>query len=274
MRKKSIIFLFLLLIIVVLVGYVIWKEKVYNPIKSIFIEKEESLILSGGWFNKEYHIIGFSKEGKQIKTITIPDKYEPNGYSITQFWSNGTKNKTYNFDSDLLEIIYLTEPVIFIGDDLFNNCPNLEKIICLSKNQFSKDAFTHCSLHKITDIDESKGIYDRYVFEDVHVYSYTDLDVVKEWNLYNWSGNIQYLDSLSDELYYLDFYDGGLISDMPWTPVKDGYTFAGWYKEKECINKWDFDKDEVDCVEYENDIIRSYSITRIYAKWDKNEEIN
>ena len=27
------------------------------------------------------------------------------------------------------------------------------------------------------------------------------------------------------------------------TKVNDGYTFDGWYKEKECINKWDFTVD-------------------------------
>ena len=27
------------------------------------------------------------------------------------------------------------------------------------------------------------------------------------------------------------------------TEVNDGYTFDGWYKEKECINKWNFTVD-------------------------------
>ena len=31
----------------------------------------------------------------------------------------------------------------------------------------------------------------------------------------------------------------------PTAPKADGYTFTGWYKEKECKNKWDFAKDTV-----------------------------
>lgn len=45
----------------------------------------------------------------------------------------------------------------------------------------------------------------------------------------------------------------------PENPEKEGYYFAGWYKDIDCIEKWDFDKDVVD----EN--------TTLYAKWSRNE---
>lgn len=40
----------------------------------------------------------------------------------------------------------------------------------------------------------------------------------------------------------------------PEPPVKDGYTFGGWYTEPACINKFDFDT-------------RIPSKTTLYAKW-------
>ncbi len=40
----------------------------------------------------------------------------------------------------------------------------------------------------------------------------------------------------------------------PEPPVKDGYTFGGWYTEPDCINKFDFDT-------------RIPSKTTLYAKW-------
>ena len=40
----------------------------------------------------------------------------------------------------------------------------------------------------------------------------------------------------------------------PEPPVKDGYTFGGWYTEPECVNKFDFDT-------------RIPSKTTLYAKW-------
>lgn len=59
------------------------------------------------------------------------------------------------------------------------------------------------------------------------------------------------VDSITDMVY-------GII-DEPDVPVKEGYTFAGWYKEEDCLNIWDFSNDKAD-----TDII-------LYAKWDKNQ---
>ena len=207
-------------------------------------------------------IIGLSESGKTKKSITIPKLYD-NEYRIDSIGKKGISGHAGSFESNCLEIVYLTTPIKLIGKP-FMKCSILKKIICLSKEEYTREYF----------ID-----YDGPI-----VYSYTDLDEIWLDCHYFYPGNIQYLDSLSDELYYLDFYDGGLIEDMPWTPVKDGYAFIGWYKEKECINKWDFDKDEVSKLEHkETGSYREdgspikkdyYTVTRIYAKWEKNEEIN
>lgn len=47
--------------------------------------------------------------------------------------------------------------------------------------------------------------------------------------------------------------------ERPANPEKEGYYFAGWYKDIDCKEKWNFDTDVVD----EN--------TVLYAKWSKNE---
>lgn len=44
----------------------------------------------------------------------------------------------------------------------------------------------------------------------------------------------------------------------PTNPAKANYTFEGWYKEPECINKWNFSTDKVD-----KDIV-------LYAKWSSS----
>ncbi|MEY9974480.1 putative repeat protein (TIGR02543 family) [Lysinibacillus sp. RC46] len=49
---------------------------------------------------------------------------------------------------------------------------------------------------------------------------------------------------------------GGLVK-VPSTPLKEGYTFAGWYKDKGLTEVWDFDQDLV-----------TKDIT-LYAKWSK-----
>lgn len=52
--------------------------------------------------------------------------------------------------------------------------------------------------------------------------------------------------------------DGSTIAE-PEDPQRDGYVFEGWFKEKECINLWNFDTDKVT----EN--------TVLYAGWSVNE---
>ena len=48
----------------------------------------------------------------------------------------------------------------------------------------------------------------------------------------------------------------GTIISKPEDPAAGGYTFGGWYKEKECIEEWNFAEDEV-----KSDIT-------LYAKWE------
>lgn len=52
------------------------------------------------------------------------------------------------------------------------------------------------------------------------------------------------------------------VIEEPTAPVKDGYTFEGWYKDLEFKDKWDFSNDKV-----------TQSIN-LYAKWSKNQEEN
>lgn len=49
---------------------------------------------------------------------------------------------------------------------------------------------------------------------------------------FNYVDNIRYL-------------DGKKVKEPTQTPYLDGYRFDGWYKEEECINKWDFSVDTI-----------------------------
>lgn len=50
----------------------------------------------------------------------------------------------------------------------------------------------------------------------------------------------------------------GEFAKKPTDPAKEGYTFKGWYTNKECTNAFDFDKDSIK------------EETTLYAKWEKN----
>ncbi len=88
---------------------------------------------------------------------------------------------------------------------------------------------------------------------------------------YNYDGALQ-------KNYWLDDYDNEVVKYPPAAPVRDGYEFAGWYKEPECINKWNFETDVVPEKKYSEEITildqwpqeqQKYinAPTFLYAKW-------
>lgn len=60
--------------------------------------------------------------------------------------------------------------------------------------------------------------------------------------------------------YYVDYVEmEDKIKNTPLSPVREGYQFDGWYKEKECIIKFDFASDSVS--------VNENGEMRLYAKW-------
>ena len=57
------------------------------------------------------------------------------------------------------------------------------------------------------------------------------------------------------------------IENTPYEPMREGYTFDGWYKEAECKNEWNFDEDKLPKAEYDEDGNVEFVETKLYAKW-------
>jgi uncharacterized repeat protein (TIGR02543 family) len=51
----------------------------------------------------------------------------------------------------------------------------------------------------------------------------------------------------------------GELLEEPEDPVREGYTFTGWYKDPACDDLWDVETDTIE------------SDTNLYAGWQKNE---
>ena len=82
-----------------------------------------------------------------------------------------------------------------------------------------------------------------------------------------YKANISYRLNSEDmcEYYYVDNIEAGSkIVNIPPEPTRAGYTFGGWYTEKECVNKWNFNN--VPTVSNNDD---SFVEFRLYAKWTK-----
>lgn len=70
-------------------------------------------------------------------------------------------------------------------------------------------------------------------------------------------------DEAPNEGYFFinDYPVGEMIENTPYEPVRERYTFAGWYKEAECLNVWNFGTDTYP---------EAATSVLLYAKWDKN----
>ena len=87
----------------------------------------------------------------------------------------------------------------------------------------------------------------------------------------NISFYFNYKGSSNKDVFFVDNSNyGATIKDTPYYPLREGYEFTGWYKESECINKWDFEKDTLPIVEYDKEgNATEYIETKLYAGWQK-----
>ena len=79
-----------------------------------------------------------------------------------------------------------------------------------------------------------------------------------------------YINDGTDNPYFVDEVSDSVVNVIPPTPYREGYKFTNWYKEKECINLWDFEKDKVPKIKYDADGNEMYEEIKIYAGWEEN----
>ena len=101
-----------------------------------------------------------------------------------------------------------------------------------------------------------------YVTRNSNVFNYYECTIA------NVSYNYNY-EKTGYKTFYIDDVDGEKLVNLPPNPIREGYKFEGWYKEKECLNKWDFENDKIPEKQYDIDNNYQYQETILYAKWSK-----
>ena len=218
--------------------------------------------------HKGIRIMGLSEEGKQKEIIIIPEfidglKVEELGETVT-FW--GVKGEWE--ENDILKKVYVRHSLDI--HPVFSNCKNLNRVIF---NKHYSDSYPGEKPAYVTSYhyDSEEDIINYYKGGG---YGYVHFANVSYFYNYDNAPN--------DNYYWIDDYEyGEKISFIPPEPTRAGYTFGGWYKESECINKWDFEIDKLPTVRY-TDVIpdhqilndsrreidyRIYQETKLYAKW-------
>ena len=115
----------------------------------------------------------------------------------------------------------------------------------------------------------------RFAPETVIISQYYDSDCIKLLaeekysicSVYNngfdnfYQANIYYFNNYKgdDDLYCLDWKDENTTWSFPPIPVREGYTFTGWYAEPECLNK----------IELNGYAKTDEEIVYLYAGWEE-----
>jgi len=203
------------------------------------------------------YICDLSEEGLEQKVIVIPETID--GYTVY-----GLEKKNNIFSSSMwyslkLEKIYIPKE-ISIDKQVFSHCTSLKKIIL-----FYDTEYTLPSISMALNFEDNCM---SYLYVNKNMFDKYRVSYLRQANLsycYNYAG------SYNNGIYWLDDYDNELISFIPPEPIREGYTFDGWYKEEECINRWDFENDKIPEKIYNREGNYEFIETCLYAKWAEKE---
>ncbi len=252
-----------------------------------YVKKEDCYAIVGETEDlpEEVAIPAYYK-GKEVRYAWYP--YRKNGI---QYYPNYKGLKLANvkklYFSYICDFTYRRDFCNFNDVDRF-----LPEIIFFGKN---KQSFDFDVLQM--DFDQSNIVYfSAYIYEkqlketrDWYAYSIKNLE--GEWEEADWyafyhdykanyrfiikKANTSYLfnyeEAPNDGYFFInDFEYGKKIENTPYEPMREGYTFGGWYKEAECKNEWNFDEDKLPEAEYDEEGNVEFVETKLYAKWIKN----
>lgn len=203
-------------------------------------------------------IINLSEEGKTKEILIVPEyiegiKVECIGtcYLFNSYW-----------DTQNLKRVYIPFYVNDLEHDVFyHHCDNLEKVFMLTHERDGGEEFFEDTPLYITGKNYDPEVNVTNVYRNKNGYG-CDCYFAKVSYMYNYEG------SKLDGYYWIDDYSyGEKIEYIPDNPVREGYTFKGWYKEPECINEWNFDIDTLPEIKWSDGGEVMYQETKLYAKW-------
>ena len=220
--------------------------------------------------SKFYSIAGLTEEGEQQETLVFPSQI--NGRKVNRIgvyepltFADATYRIVHFFESEKLKTIYFPKGYTrtMLHKNFYTNLKNVECVYWGDYNLsewllFSTNVNIYVSSQFLKHQD-SKEIYKDGFF-----------NMFPRFHL----ANVEYyMNDGSEDVYFVDHVSGTKVNVEPSIPYREGYTFRGWYKDKELTTLWDFENDiipEIKLDEEGNEII---DVTKIYAGWDlKNEK--
>ena len=213
-----------------------------------------------------YAIVDLSEEGYQKKELFI---YKQIGrYNITMIGFRGGglglfAEEAPIISSQALEKIYFVDYVPSGNRDTFAECKNLKRIIRQDSFEFVSDEYYFISSFPL-DGSRFRDINQYINHQDFLKREYADCVFPANVSFY-----LNYEMDGSNGYHWIDDYDYGTrVTYIPEEPEREGYVFGGWYKEEDCINKWDFETDTLPKAILDEETGEPvYQETKLYAKW-------
>lgn len=149
-----------------------------------------------------------------------------------------------------------------------NNGPEKIFVPNMEEDFYGNEVFLHVYSPKYCYVTQTAfdKLKSRYVDYRECVYK-MNLEGI-DFQVANTTFMFNYEQSPNKDVFFInDFVRGGLIENVPYGPMRDGYAFAGWYKEPTCINKWDFENDTLPAPQYDEEGELIFAETKLYAKW-------
>lgn len=198
-------------------------------------------------------ILGLTDKGKEQEYLIIPESID--GKRVERI---GCVNA---LESDRVEEVY--------GNSSYSDFKSakLKKIFVNSDIEIYS-YWASFNIH--SDSPEFEGLFyvknnKCHVSVDPYYYSTRDNQNCRKANV---SYFYNFEKAENDGYYWIDNYDYGTKIDfVPENPKRGWYVFDGWYKEKECINKWDFEKDVLPEELLDEDGNTVFQETKLFAKW-------
>ncbi len=254
-----------------------------NEIKLTF-EEDEHFNYAFDYVTNSYHICGV--KGALPTTYYIPLEFNGKKISdISHTVFNGdfhTNGGIYQFlpNFSSIENLYLTDSIEFIQDGYLMPGPaqniylaqnitekwGYDRItqLYVSNNEFINQQFIYMTSNTFAIVSERFSNFLIKSDYKVVVEKKNGTKTIQMANVVFYYNN----ETAENNTFIVDNKDGAyLINKPPYDPVLEGCIFAGWYKEPECVNAWDFDNDLTPELEYNEQGELIFKETSLYAKW-------
>ena len=156
---------------------------------------------------------------------------------------------------DELGFPYTDEEVYNFKTNIWNDCH--EDIMLFSPYELQSERYKFANIFFKYNLTIDGKKYTNPNMSADFAFDITEYDTNRTISYVNEGDIIDYLKGIEIDDYWIDYSDYRTRVFEPPVPYVEGYEFQGWYKESECINKWDFQNDIFDPAE---DLI-------LYAKW-------